>query len=110
MAPHQHLLQPVAAPQQRPGGALHRLGAHGLDARRAAGTQPPVIWNKNHGKIMEKHGKTRGFSRCFRPETMGKSWKIMENLELIPLISGGKVDFCSAEVDDLWCIQLVDGD
>jgi hypothetical protein len=34
----------------------------------------------------------------------------MENLELIPLICGGKVDFCSAEVDDLWCIQLVDGD
>ena len=30
----------------------------------------------------------------------------MENLELIPF----KVDFCSAEVDDLWCIQLVDGD
>ena len=81
MAPHQHLLQPVAAPQQRPGGALHSLGAHGLDL------EP----------------KIRGFSRCFRPETHGK---IMENLELIPF----KVDFCSAEVDDSWCIQLVDGD
>jgi hypothetical protein len=67
MAPHQHLLQPVAAPQQRPGGALHSLGAHGLDARRAAGTQPPVIWNQKLGdfpgalgqKPWENHGKSR---------------------------------------------------